>query len=287
MPPVAGHQFLLFPPARPLAERFGREFFRTVPEAPGVYLMSTARDGVLYVGKAKNLRRRLGNHRSGTGERLPPRLVRLLLRVERIDWDVCPDEAAAIARERELIRLLQPRFNCAGVRPPKDWFIGWRHDPRAQTLTLSLRPGPAPEPGVWPEARGPLRHAPPVFAALVRSLWITLNPGRSIAACPAPLLGRPALRSWTVPWSAATAAWLDLLIPFLDGQPSPWAPAVAPPAPAEPASAAPASTAPEGSAEPPAAPLTFDQQWHALDRECLTEFHQRRQAARLAGEGRP
>ena len=58
---VADNQLLLFPPTRPLAERLGADFFRAVPERPGVYLMSTACDGVLYVGKAKNLRRRLGS----------------------------------------------------------------------------------------------------------------------------------------------------------------------------------------------------------------------------------
>src|SRR4029453_10168515 len=86
---IADRHLLLFPPNGPLAERFGAEFFRAIPESPGVYLMSTARDGILYVGKAKNLRRRLGSYRSGTGDRLPRRLLRLVLTIERIDWDVC------------------------------------------------------------------------------------------------------------------------------------------------------------------------------------------------------
>ena len=40
-------QLLLFPDPRPLVERLGREFFRQVPETPGVYLMHGAADVVL------------------------------------------------------------------------------------------------------------------------------------------------------------------------------------------------------------------------------------------------
>ena len=53
-------QMLLIPDPRPLVERLGRQFFRQAPERPGVYLMRDAAGAVLYVGKARNLRKRLG-----------------------------------------------------------------------------------------------------------------------------------------------------------------------------------------------------------------------------------
>lgn len=74
--------------------------------------------GVLYVGKAKNLRQRLCSYRSANPERLGRRIFRLLFRVTRIYWDECVDEAAALERERLLLRVLQPRFNAAGRYPP-------------------------------------------------------------------------------------------------------------------------------------------------------------------------
>lgn len=273
MPPVAGHQYLLLPPVRPLAERFGAEFFRAVPEAPGVYLMSTARDGVLYVGKAKNLRRRLGSYRSGSGERLPPKVVRLLLRVERIDWDLCPDEAAALARERELIRTLQPRFNRQGVRPPQEWFIGWNHDAAAGQLALSLWPASeevCDDARPWDHAaeiHGPFIFARPAFAALLRQLWLETHPDATVVDLPSRLMTGPIPTRWTVPWSDSVARWLDGLQRFLK-MPAP-----------EPSAAPPSQTEIENSKSEIPITLSFDAQWRALDAECLTEFQTRNRPA--------
>lgn len=114
---VAERQLLLFPPPQPLVERFGADFFRGLPETPGVYLLCGDGAGVLYVGKAKNLRRRLSSYRSANPERLSRRIFRLLFRVTRIYWDACPDEASALQREQRLLLALQPRFNAAGKYP--------------------------------------------------------------------------------------------------------------------------------------------------------------------------
>ena len=107
-------QLWLFPPPRPLVERLGEGFFRALPARPGVYLMCGPQEGVLYVGKAKNLRKRLASYRVANPERFPRRIIRLLHQVTRIEWDECASETAAGDRERALIVLLMPRFNLAG-----------------------------------------------------------------------------------------------------------------------------------------------------------------------------
>ena len=242
---MAEGQLLLFAPARPLAARFGAEFFRALPERPGIYLMSAARDGVLYVGKAKNLRRRLASHGSAASERLPRKMRCLLSRVERIDWDECADEAAAIERERALIRALQPRFNTAGVRAPKQWFIGWRR--RGGSLELAL--GEA-LPG-WPIVRGPFEFARPAFAALLRSCWLELHPEVSAAQLPSRLLTASPPARWAFDWTNALETWLAELDALLEGRESRLLPAP--------------------TAEP-MAPQTFDEQWRAMDAECISEF---------------
>ena len=71
-------QTLLFPDPRPLVERLGEEFFRRLPECPGVYLMQDASGVVLYVGKAKSaksLRQRLGHYRVANPDRMGRRPV--------------------------------------------------------------------------------------------------------------------------------------------------------------------------------------------------------------------
>src|SRR5262245_44958013 len=123
---MAHQQLQFFPPARPLAERFGRDFFRTVPECPGVYLLCGADSGVLYVGKARNLRRRLGSYRSASPERLSRKLRRLLASVSSIHWDERCDQATAVERERELLLTLKPKYNTVGTYPSPKVYVGWR-----------------------------------------------------------------------------------------------------------------------------------------------------------------
>jgi excinuclease ABC subunit C len=102
-----------------LVDRLGPEFFQKLPDRPGVYLMCGPQEGVLYVGKAKSLRRRLGSYRVANPERLSRRIVRLLFQVTRIEWDECPSEAAALRREEWLIATLNPKFNAAGKVWPR------------------------------------------------------------------------------------------------------------------------------------------------------------------------
>src|SRR6185312_3387879 len=111
---MAVGQLWLFDPPKPLIERFGEEFFRALPTGPGVYFLCGASEGVLYVGKARNLRKRLGSYRVANPERLSRRIIRLLYQVRRIEWDECPTEEAARQREELLICVLSPKFNAAG-----------------------------------------------------------------------------------------------------------------------------------------------------------------------------
>jgi hypothetical protein len=111
---MAAGQLWLFDPPKPLVERFGDDFFSALPTGPGVYLMCGEAEGVLYVGKARNLRKRIGSYRVANPERLPRRTIRLLHQVRRIEWDECPSEEAASQREELLICVLAPKFNAAG-----------------------------------------------------------------------------------------------------------------------------------------------------------------------------
>ena len=172
-------QMLLIPDPKPLDERLGQEFFREAPKRPGVYLMRDAGDNVLYVGKAKNLQRRLRSYRIANPDRMPRRQLRMLRQVARIELRFCPGESAALKRESELLRSLKPRFNRAGVWPGKTRFIVWRFV--QEHLELTVRELPSPD---W-RRFGPLGgSAQPLHRALSCLLWLAFNPDRAIANIP-------------------------------------------------------------------------------------------------------
>jgi len=116
---MRARQLWFFPHPKPLVERFGEKFFRELPRRPAVYLMCGPAEGVLYVGKARDLRKRLASYRVANPDRMPRRIIRLLTQVTRIEWDECPDESAASCREELLITVLQPKFNRVGKVWPR------------------------------------------------------------------------------------------------------------------------------------------------------------------------
>ena len=82
----------------------------TVPKEPGVYKFIDEEDGILYVGKAKNLRNRLSSY---FGERVD-RAYRTRVMVKharRIEFTIVETEADALLLENSLIKRYQPRYN--------------------------------------------------------------------------------------------------------------------------------------------------------------------------------
>lgn len=207
-------QLLLLPDPRPLVERLGREFFRSAPECPGVYLMRDAGDAVMYVGKARNLRKRLGSYRVANPDRLARRHLRLLREVARIELQECPDESSATARESKLLRALKPKFNRAGTWPARPRFLLWRCVQDQLEITVTEIPETE-----W-RTFGPLgRAAHRLRAVLVRLLWGAFNPRLGLNDMPAGWLhgrmrNRTAIRCGPDIQTAAV-----LLLEFFEGNP--------------------------------------------------------------------
>jgi hypothetical protein len=176
---VAAGQKWLFAPTQPLVERLGTHFFRTVPAQPGVYLMRDAASVVVYVGKAKNLRLRLRAYRVANAERVPRRHLRLMREVARIDFDLCPNETTALAREAKLLRELKPKFNRAGVWPGKAQFLTWRFADHAVQFSVHELP-----PLHWERFGSLGSYAPRLMRAVVRLLWMAINPRLGFSRLP-------------------------------------------------------------------------------------------------------
>jgi excinuclease ABC subunit C len=79
------------------------------PSAPGVYRMIDARGDVLYVGKAKNIKKRVTAYARPTGH--DTRIERMLASTRALEFVVTHTETEALLLEANLIKRLRPRFN--------------------------------------------------------------------------------------------------------------------------------------------------------------------------------
>src|SRR6266567_5516797 len=83
---------------------------KELPDRPGVYLHKDAAGEVIYVGKARNLRNRVGSYVVGKGDRDPFGNA-LVKEIESIDFVTTNNELEAILLENNLIKSHQPRYN--------------------------------------------------------------------------------------------------------------------------------------------------------------------------------
>ena len=79
------------------------------PSRPGVYRMIDGRGDVLYVGKAKNIKKRIGAYARPTG--LDTRIERMIAQTRTLEFVVTRTETEALLLEANLIKRLRPRFN--------------------------------------------------------------------------------------------------------------------------------------------------------------------------------
>ncbi len=82
----------------------------TIPDTAGSYQFKDRHGRPIYVGKAKNLRARLGSYFQNPAH-LPPRTAQMVVEAESVEWIQVDNEVEALMLEYSLIQQHQPRFN--------------------------------------------------------------------------------------------------------------------------------------------------------------------------------
>jgi hypothetical protein len=217
-------QLKLFHLENPLTLRFGNDFFRSLPEGPGVYFFHGGDGRLLYIGQSSNLRARLGSYRHVDRSRHPRRTLRLVARITRIEWKECPSAAEAVDLESTLLLEHRPPFNRAGVWKGEPWWVALE----VETSNLTLRLQRETSPG----SLGPLppssRHT---LGTVVRALLRTTSPTWTLSEFPRGLMSStfplecrlqvPSPSNFVHALTAALAGDLAALLAELEALPPP------------------------------------------------------------------
>ncbi|WP_431637585.1 excinuclease ABC subunit UvrC [Dyella sp. KULCS107] len=96
-------------PSAPAHAFDGKAFVRTLTTSPGVYRYFDADDELLYVGKAGNLKKRVGSY--FLKPRMEPRIAAMVSQIARAEITITRTEGEALLLESQLIKSLKPRYN--------------------------------------------------------------------------------------------------------------------------------------------------------------------------------
>ncbi|MGH7964215.1 MAG: exonuclease domain-containing protein [Candidatus Binatia bacterium] len=126
-----GRRFEFFLPRPTLAH---------LPEEPGVYRMHDGEGRLLYIGKAKNLRRRVSSYFTNSSSH-SDKVLDLVRNVREVTYEQTGSELEAALREAELIRTLKPPYNHLSKHLPRVAFLKLTVNNPYPRLSLTAKPG--------------------------------------------------------------------------------------------------------------------------------------------------
>jgi len=113
----ARNQLWLLDWNNPIIDRIGAGFFRALPQCPGVYHFLGSEKQILYIGQSNNLKKRINSYKYIHPDTHPKRLVELVCKVNRIEYEKCESPMDAEILENKRISEFKPPFNRQKVFP--------------------------------------------------------------------------------------------------------------------------------------------------------------------------
>lgn len=109
---------------------------KNLPETPGVYIMKDFQGDIIYIGKAKSLKNRVGQYFQGF-DRHAPKIQRMIEGMRDFDFILADTELEALLLESQLIKDLKPIYNSQLKNPLKYKYIKITMEQDYPTLELS------------------------------------------------------------------------------------------------------------------------------------------------------
>ena len=98
------------------------ESLKLLPDAPGVYLMHDKNGEIIYIGKAKNLKRRVKSYFNKNHD--SPKLIIMVPQITKLDFIITDSEVEALILESHLIKKHKPKYNVLLKDDKKfPWFL--------------------------------------------------------------------------------------------------------------------------------------------------------------------
>jgi excinuclease ABC subunit C len=113
-----------------------KEKIKKLPSSPGVYLMKDSLDSVLYVGKSKNLKSRVGSYFQNSKSH-PPKVVKLVKHLKDFDYILTDTEFEAFMLESKLIKDINPIYNRLLKSPKSYSYVKVSINEKCPTLEVS------------------------------------------------------------------------------------------------------------------------------------------------------
>lgn len=193
------------------AQRSKRHLAHNLPTGPGIYIFRDARNNPLYIGKSKNIRRRVRNYFTGSEPR--KRMREMVALAASVDAIVCAHDLEAEVRERRLIASLKPPYNRRSKRPERVVWVKLTNEtfPRL-SIVRSIKDDGCDYLGPFTSRRGADDAVNAIYDSLpIRRCTHILRRGSTIAPCALAELGR-----CTSPCDGSTdrEAYAELIAPL-------------------------------------------------------------------------
>ncbi|MEM7108556.1 MAG: exonuclease domain-containing protein [Bacteroidota bacterium] len=112
-----------------------KEEFYALPEAPGVYYFVDGKNETIYVGKARNIKKRISSHFSGRSK--DPRNQYIRNEIHHIHYELTGNELLALVLESQEIKRLWPKYNRSQKYVNNQWTI-YSYEDRTGYLRLNV-----------------------------------------------------------------------------------------------------------------------------------------------------